>query len=91
MDTRQRRFLRVAPWSQAVARRLGDCGRCEGVQGVLTLVFREVAQAFHDDRVVELSGQLEEEEQDGKRTEDNHKHSKDHGYGDEMKWKTQDT
>ena len=37
------------------------CGRCEGVQGVLTLVFRENAQAFHDDRVVELSGQLEEE------------------------------
>ena len=65
--------------------------RCEGVQGVLTLVFREVAQAFHDDRVVELSGQLEEEEQDGRRTEDNHKHSNDHGYGDEMKWKTQDT
>ena len=34
-------------------------------------------------RVVELSGQLEEE-QDGIRTEDNQKHSNDHDYGGEM-------
>ena len=53
-------------------------GRCEGVQGVLTLVFGEVAQAFHDDRIVELSGQLEEEEQEGIRTGDNHIHTDDH-------------
>ena len=38
----------------------------------LTLVFGEVAQAFHDDRIVELNGQLEEEEQEGIRTEDDH-------------------
>ena len=61
-----------------------SCGRCEGVLGVLTLIFREVAQAFRDDRVVELSGQLEEEEQEGIRTEDDNKRSTKHGHGDEM-------
>ena len=65
-----------------------ECGRCEGVQGVFTLVFGEVAQAFHDDRIVELSGQLEEEEQKGIRTGDNHKHKDDHGMW--MGRKTQD-
>ena len=56
----------------ATIARVGCCGRCEGVQGVLTLVFGEVAQAFHDDRIVELNGQLEEEEQEGIRTGDDH-------------------
>ena len=51
---------------------LSTCGRCEGDQGVLTLVFGEVVQAFHDDRIVELNGQTEEEEQEGIRTEDDH-------------------
>ena len=42
-----------------------------GVQGALTLFRGGVAQAFHDDRVVELKGQLvveevDEEGQEGK-------------------------
>ena len=39
--------------------------RSEGVQGVLTLICGGVAQAFHDDRVVELKEQLGIEEEDG--------------------------
>ena len=39
--------------------------RGEGVQGVLTLLVGGVAQAFHDDRVVELKEQLVVEEVDG--------------------------
>ena len=37
------------------------CGRCEGVQGALTLFCRGAAQTCHDDRVVELREQLEME------------------------------
>ena len=43
-------------------------GSCEGggdVVGVLTLLVGGVAQAFHDDRVVELEEQLVVEEVDG--------------------------
>ena len=36
-----------------------------GVQGALTLFYGGVAQAFRDDRVVELKEQLDVEEQDG--------------------------
>ena len=36
-----------------------------GVQRALTLFYGGVAQAFHDDRVVELRGQLGIEEEDG--------------------------
>ena len=44
--------------------------RGERVQGVLTLLCSGAAQAFHDDRVVELKEQLEvEEEEDGERQE----------------------
>ena len=39
---------------------------------VSSLFFGEVAQAFHDDRIVELNGQPEEEKQEGIRTEDDH-------------------
>ena len=39
--------------------------RGEGVQGVLTLNVGGVAQAFHDDRVVEFKEQLVVEEVDG--------------------------
>ena len=41
------------------------CVRCEGVQGVLTLICSGVAQTCHDDRVVELKEQLGVEEEDG--------------------------
>ena len=45
--------------------------RVEGVQGVLTLFCSGAAQAFHDDRVVELKEQLEvEEEEDGEGQEE---------------------
>ena len=40
-----------------------------GVQGALTLFCGGVAQAFHDDRVVELKEQLVVEEVDGERQE----------------------
>ena len=40
-----------------------------GVQGSLTLFCGEVAQAFHDDRVVELKEQLVVKEVDGERQE----------------------
>ena len=40
-----------------------------GVQGALTLFCGGVKQAFHDDRVVELKGQLVVEELDGRRKE----------------------
>ena len=39
---------------------------------VSSLFFGEVAQAFHDDRIVELNGQPEEEKQEGIRTEHDH-------------------
>ena len=42
-----------------------NCASCEGVggvQGALTLFCGGVARAFHDDRVVELKGQLVVEE-----------------------------
>ena len=42
----------------------------EGVQGVLTLFCSGAAQAFHDDRVVELKEQLEVEEEDGEGQEE---------------------
>ena len=58
------------------------CGRCEDALGVLTL-FGEVAQVFHDDRV-ELSEELEEEEQEGIKTEEDNKRSTKHGHGDGM-------
>ena len=41
------------------------CEGVGGVQGALTLFCGRVAQAFHDDRVVELKGQLVVEEVDG--------------------------
>ena len=41
------------------------------VLGVLTLLVGGVAQAFHDDRVVELRVQLRVEEVDGERTRRN--------------------
>ena len=41
------------------------CEGVGGVQGALTLFCGGVAQAFHDDRVVELKGQLVVEEVDG--------------------------
>ena len=41
------------------------CVRSERVQGVLTLICGGVAQTCHDDRVVELKGQLGIEEADG--------------------------
>ena len=41
-----------------------------GVQGALTLFCGGVAQAFHDDRVVELKEQLEVQEEDGDRQEE---------------------
>ena len=46
---------------------------CEGggdVVGVLTLLVGGVAQAFHDDRVVELRVQLGEQEVEGKDREE---------------------
>ena len=49
------------------------CGQCEGsgdVVGVLTLLVGGVAQAFHDDRVVELTVQLGVEEVEGKDREE---------------------
>ena len=46
-----------------------QCGRGEGVQGVLTLFCSGAAQVCHDDRVVELKEQLEVEEEDGVRQE----------------------
>ena len=51
--------------SSPKVRRLGTCVRGEGVQGVLTLFGRGVAQTCHDDRVVELKEQLKKEEEDG--------------------------
>ena len=45
------------------------CEGVGGVQGALTLFCGGVAQAFHDDRVVELKGQLVVEEVDGERQE----------------------
>ena len=51
---------------------------------VSSLSFGEVAQVFHDDRVVELSEQLEEEEQEGIRTEEDNKRSTKNGHGDGM-------
>ena len=44
---------------------LDNCGRGEGVVGVLTLFVGGVAEAFHDDRVVELRVQLGVEEVKG--------------------------
>ena len=51
------------------------CEGVGGVQGALTLFYGGVAQAFHDDRVVELKEQLvveevDEERQAGKVTEE---------------------
>ena len=43
----------------------GICEGVGGVQGALTLFCGGVAQAFHDDRVVELKEQLVVEEVDG--------------------------
>ena len=45
------------------------CERGGDVVGVLTLLVGGVAQAFHDDRVVELRVQLGVEEVDGERQE----------------------
>ena len=48
---------------------MSSSGNCEGsgdVVGVLTLLVGGVAQAFHDDRVVELRVQLGVEEVEGK-------------------------
>ena len=44
--------------------------RVEDVQGVLTLFCSGAAQAFRDDRVVELKEQLEVEEEDGEGEEE---------------------
>ena len=52
---------------------VGCCWLCEGsgdVLGVLTLLVGGVAQAFHDDRVVELRVQLGVEEVEGKDREE---------------------
>ena len=49
---------------------VSQCGRCEGVQGVLTLFGRGKAQVCHDLRVEELREQLEVEEEDGDRQEE---------------------
>ena len=47
------------------------CGRCEGVQGVLTLFCSGAAQVVcHALRVEELKEQLEVEEEDGDRQEE---------------------
>ena len=47
------------------------CGRCEGVQGVLTLFCSGAAQVVcHALRVEELREQLEVEEEDGDRQEE---------------------
>ena len=46
------------------------CERSEGVVGVLTLLVGGVAQAFHDDRVVELRVQLGVEDVEGKDREE---------------------
>ena len=47
------------------------CGRCEGVQGVLTLFCSRAAQVVgHALRVEELSGHLEVEEEDGEGQEE---------------------
>ena len=43
--------------------------RCEGVQGVPTLICGGVAQTCHDGRVVELKEQLGVEEVDGEEQE----------------------
>ena len=54
-------------------RDLPPFGACEGsgdVVGVLTLLVGGVAQAFHDDRVVELRVQLRVEEVEGKDREE---------------------
>ena len=52
-------------------RQRGACERGEGVQGVLTLFCSGAAQVVcHALRVVELSEQLEEEEEDGDRQEE---------------------
>ena len=47
-----------------------NCGRGEGVQGVLTLFCSGAAKVCHDLRVVELREQLEVEEEDGDRQEE---------------------
>ena len=59
-------FLRIPPTSFPP---YCPCERGEGVQGVLTLC-SGVAQAFHDDRGVELKEQLEVQEEDGDRQEE---------------------
>ena len=46
------------------------CVRDEDVQGVLTLFCSGAAQAFHDDRVIELKEQLEVEEENGEGQEE---------------------
>ena len=54
--------------SRSARRRSRSWATCEGsgdVVGVLTLLVGGVAQAFHDDRVVELRVQLGVEEVDG--------------------------
>ena len=51
--------------------RFTKCGRCEGVQGVLTLFCSGAAQVVcHALRVEELREQLEVEEEDGDRQEE---------------------
>ena len=57
----------VAPWHKSRQQRF--CEGVGGVQGALTLFCGGVAQAFHDDRVVELREQLVVEEVDGERQE----------------------
>ena len=60
----------MAPLSHEGITGAGTCVRVEGVQGVLTLFCSGAAQAFHDDRVVELKEQLEVEEEEGDRQEE---------------------
>ena len=49
----------------ALPKKLPNCERVGGVQGVLTLICGGVAQTCHDGRVVELKEQLVVEEVDG--------------------------
>ena len=51
--------------SRSIVSRFANCEGVGGVQGALTLFFGGVAQAFHDDRVVELKEPLVVEEVDG--------------------------
>ena len=64
------------------------CGRCEGVQGVLTLVRRGAARVCHVLRVEELREQLEVEEEDGDRQEEEEEVEREKRVRESAPWMT---